>query len=211
MHRVNQLFWGETMDLKSVFTILSSIFVVLFYVPYVLAIISGEAKPTLSTWISWFLMDSAIFAGMIAANDIAYQMVAYIAGTTLVLGLSAYRRASLGWKTLDTVCVFIVVLAVGLWVYTGDPNLAIIFSLVAIVVGTVPMLSNLIKDPTVEPMLPWILVSIGGTFGLLAIPSWTIAGALTQIVFFLLQSVVLALMLRRFMGKKARTQHGEGI
>lgn len=141
-------------------------------------------------------MDVAILGGMYAASAVAYQMVAYTVGTMFIIGVCLYKGAVMEWNRIDTACMVIVLVAIGLWYRTGDPNMAIMFSLVAIVVGTVPLLLKLRTNPEVEPLAPWILIIIGSVFGLIAIPAITIADAATPIVFFLIQATVLYLMLR---------------
>ncbi len=87
--------------------------------------------------------------------------------------------------------------AVALWGVSGSPNVAIILSLIAVVVGTVPMIVNVWRDPVREPFLPWLLGLAGGVFGVLAIPAWNIAAALSPIVFLFLQVIIVLLISRK--------------
>lgn len=166
------------------------------YVFYASAVLHS-ARPTLSAWISWGLMDGAILAAMICAGEIAWQMVAYVIGVVVVLAVSIYKKAILDWKRLDTYCMAIVVIAVALWAISGNPNIAIILSLVAITVGCIPLIANVWKDPSREPLLPWLLITIGGIFGVLAIREWNIAAALTPVWFFALMSLFVLLLMRK--------------
>lgn len=195
------------MNLTIIFASLAFLFSVVAYVPYARSVIVSDTKPTISAWASWWLMDAAILGGMIAANEIAWQMVAYIVGIAFVIGACVYKifviggaeqkEEGTGWTRLDSFCLAIVVIAIGLWVISGNPNIAIVLSLVAITIGTVPMLANIWHHPEREPLLPWVLWLVGGTFGVLAIPVWNIAGALTPIWFLVLQALVVLLVSRK--------------
>ena len=186
------------MDLLSILATLSFAFSVAAYVPYVKSTLSSTAKPTLSTWLSWWIMDIAILAGMFAKDAVAMQMVAYVVGCAFVIGACLWRSADLDWKRLDSVCMGLVVLAIALWALSGDANFAIVMSLVAVLIGSAPLLINILKNPEREPFLPWILITIGGLFGVAAIPQWTIAAALTPIVFAIVQVAFVVIISRKF-------------
>ncbi len=184
------------MDIISVFAVLAFLFSAVAYVFYIKSVLASNAQPTISSWISWWLMDIAILAGIIAAGEMAWQMVAYIVGVVFVIGASVYKGAVVGWTRLDSVCLAIVIVAIGLWVISGDPNIAIVLSLVAITIGTIPMVVNIWRHPAREPLVPWFFFLAGGIFGVLAIPVWNIAAALTP-VWFLVLGVLNVLLISR--------------
>jgi hypothetical protein len=182
----------------SIFDILAFVFSVAAYFPYTKAVLSSKAQPTISSWISWLIMDSAILAGMLAQHTIAWQMVAYIIGVGFVIGASLWKRATIGLTRLDSFCLSVVLIAVLLWALSGDPDIAIMLSLVALIVGTIPMIVNVWRNPSREPLLPWILFLAGGVCGVFAIPLWNIAAALTPFVFLILQITIVLLVSRKF-------------
>lgn len=189
------------MDAKAIFAALSFFFSAIAYIWFVRGVLESKTRPTISSWISWGLMDGAILAGMVVAGEIAWQMAAYTFGVCCVLYACRYKKASMDWKNLDTFCVCAVCLAIAGWMMTGNPDVAIIVSLVAITVGSVPMLVNSWRNPHNEQLLPWTLIVTGGAFGVLAIKNWSIAGALTQVVFLLIQIAVFLLIARKFRKK----------
>ena len=191
------------MDIKTIFAVLAFVLSAFAYIPYVQGVLKSETRPTVSTWISWGLMDAAALAGMIAAGEMAWQMVAYVVGVAFVLAASFYKHAALGWKRLDSLCIGIVSLAIIGWLASGDPNVAIVLSLVAAVVGSIPMAVNSAQDPHNEPLLPWVFVLAGGICGVLAINSWTVAGAGTPVVFAGVQAIFVILISRKFIVRKA--------
>lgn len=192
----------QALTFLSSFAGLAVLFSIAAYIPYIDGILRHGKRPTISTWLSWLVMDSAILAGMIAKGDIAYQMVAYVIGVCAVLAACMYKRTKVGWNGLDTLCMGLVFLAVVLWYYSGDADIAIVLSLVAISIGCVPMFQNVIKDPEREPLLPWVLNLTGAVFGIFAIKHLTIAGAATPIVFAAISFPINLIIFRGWVDRK---------
>ncbi len=184
-------------------TTLAFIFSALAYVPYVWSLSKSKARPTLSVWISWLVMDGAIFAAALAKDIFLYQVGAYVVGCIAIIGVSLYKNPTLGWTKLDTICTALVLAAVALWAMTGDANIAMLVSLAAMVIGSLPMYRNVWQDPSREPMLPWLLNWAGALCGVLAITEWSIAGALAALVFFALSTSFNIFVLRQLLPRKA--------
>jgi hypothetical protein len=184
------------MDRTSVFQAGAFLFSAALYLPYIQAIRASNARPTISAWITWMAIDAAVLAGMLSQHTIAWQIVAYLIGGSAVVGVSIWKGAAMGWQTIDTVCLLFVALALALWGFSENANLAIILSLVACFVGTIPMWRHLWYGIAQEPLLPWLLALVGGTCGVLGIPEWNIASALTPIVFWGFQITTVLLTLK---------------
>lgn len=193
------------MDIKSVFAALAFLFSIATYVPYTQAVLKSNARPTISAWISWWIVDIAILAGIMASGEMAWQLVAYIVGVIFVLGASIYKGCAGGWTRLDFICLGLVIVAVGLWAVTGNPRISIVITLIAMSIGTIPMLVNVWKNPTREPVFPWILVTIGGLFAVLAVQRWNIAAALTPLWMLALQVLTVGLIFRKYLPKRQTT------
>lgn len=185
------------MDRVSVFSILVVMAAVWGYIPYIRSILKRTTKPTLSAWLSWLSIDMVIIAAMISKHSIVWQMFVYAAGSIIVIILCLFKRASLEWKALDSLCVGLVIMAMFGWYFTGDANVAIVISIIANTVGSIPMLRNLWIDPHNESLECWLYALLASTFGVLAIPSMTIAYALAPIAFLLFPIGTIYLICRR--------------
>jgi len=181
----------------AIFSVLAVVVSILAYIPYIRGILRSGTRPTVSTWLSWWIMDMAILIGMIDSGELAYQMIAYVAGSAIVIGVCLYKKASLGWQRIDTACMVIVLAAFVMYVTSNNPNLLIILAVVAVLVGSIPMLVKLWANPSNESLVPWLAAFAGGTCGVLAIPQMTISYALTPIAFFLFQILTIAFIMRR--------------
>ena len=81
------------------------------------------------------------------------------------------------WKisTLDWICGGVSVLALALWLATGQGNVALVFSLLASIFSSIPTIVKSYKHPTTES--PWdYLASLGaGIITILTIEHWNLA------------------------------------
>lgn len=173
------------------------------YIPYVRAIFGGKARPTISAWLSWFIVDAAIFFAAAVQGEVLYQVAAYVVGCLIIIGACLYIRAPLGWTRLDTICTALVVVAIILWVSTGDADVAIVIGLTAMTIGSLPMFVNVWQDPAREPILPWLLNLGGALCGFAAIEHWTIAGALSPVIFLSLSVLFNLNIWRQLLHKQA--------
>lgn len=177
---------------------LSIFFTAIGYIPFGFQVWRSKTRPTLSSWIAWLIMDTVVYLSMKAGGENASQLLAYIGGIIGVLAISAYKRAAMGWGWFDTVCIVVTSIAVVGWVQSGDPTVAIIFSMVAAVVSSLPVLKNALKLPENEVFLGWLLITIGGVLGIATVTNWTIIGAAAQVTFGTLQMLMLVLVARKF-------------
>lgn len=176
----------------NVFASLALIVSISAYIPYLLAVWQGKTKPKRMTWLVWGMVDTIIFGAMLVQNELAPQMLAYVFGAAAILGLSFFKGGEGGWTREDQLVFAGSMIAMALWFFL-TANAAIVMSLVAISIGTIPTWKRLWQDPSSEPFLPWVLFLVGGFFGLLAIQEWTLASALGPGMFFLFQGVMVYL------------------
>jgi hypothetical protein len=168
------------------------------YVPYVWMTLKSTTKPTVASWICWFMMDFAILAATYLAGANYLQMVAFVMGTTFVISACFYKKAMVGWTKTDSFCTVMVAIAIGLWALSGSPEFAIVISLTAMTIGSYPMWKNIWIDPSRESLLPWSIVMASTVFSLLAAKSWTITEALTPVWFLIIQAFTILLISRKY-------------
>lgn len=185
------------------YKVLAFLFSLVAYGPYAMSIIKNkDTRPTISSWLSWLIMDAAALAGTIAAKETSWQLVAYTFGCFLVIGTCLYKGSiSLKWTRIDLICLGIVAMAAVLWPISGNPNVAIVLNVSGIIVGTLPMWKNVWEEPRREPFMPSILSLIGCVFGVLAISQWIIATAFPALTFLFLQTSTVLMICRRFLSR----------
>jgi hypothetical protein len=180
------------------FALLSLLFTASAYIFYLIPMLRSKSQPTVSTWLSWLAMDIAIFCAMLFGEVFSIQMMTFVLGSTVVIVVCYFKKASLGWQLLDTICVSIVAVAIGMWIVSGDETTAIILSLIAATVGSIPMMVNTWRNPRNESILPWLVVFMGGIFQLLSLEEWTLLSSSASFTFLVLQITFIILISRKY-------------
>jgi hypothetical protein len=194
------------------------------YPAYLYAIARDGARPTRPTWLMILVSDLLLFCFMLAEARWDWLLLGFTAGNIMTLvamalsdlrasnldalppqkrSLEIARLALLGrdpWSKKDIASVAVALGAIGLWAVTGSGVMAICFSLAGKIAASVPMWINLYRDPTREPILPWLLWGTGGALYVMAIPvkDWSFVSLATPAVFLILECLVLALLARRY-------------
>ncbi len=185
-------------DPATVLSALAFCFATASDLPYLWAVVTGRAKITTSTWLSWCITNAAIVASMYASGAIAWQIVGDTISVAVFMLVGLYCRATTKWTRIDSLCVTIVVLAILGWYGAGDPLLATILCTAASVVGTLPFIWNVWRRPQDQVLSPWVMMTIGSIFGVLGIREWDMTNALSPIVFLVLQLLIVGLVVRKY-------------
>lgn len=174
--------------------ILSGIVFVIAFFPYIKAILRKETSPRKATWLIWFLGDIIVLAGMIAKHTINGIIVVGVlgAGTTFLLSLK-YGEA--GWTKRDKICLALSGLAIILWLYFGESNIGIGFSLISLAIAAWPTYVSALHKPENEDLKGWILFNISSFIGVLAIPHLTFADVAPAAAFMAIDGPMLYLLL----------------
>ena len=94
-------------------------------------------------------------------------------GPLLVLIASAFNRRSYWQVTrFDITCGGLSVLALALWTATGNGNVAILFSVLADGLASVPTLIKSYREPSTESYWPYLATAANGAIALLTITTW---------------------------------------
>lgn len=176
-----------------ILSILSFIFVLASYAPYIRAIRKGTTKPAKASWVIWGVLDTITLSAMYAKDTVNYQIVGTIIGVWIVAYL-AVRRGEPGWTDLDKLCLAGAAFAVVIWQVFDSPTLGLGASLFANFVGSIPTLGHTWDDPERENKTAWTLGWISCVFAIAAVPSWSIDMAGQPLTFLIIQSGMMILL-----------------
>src|SRR5512143_3901796 len=108
---------------------------------YLAETLLGRAQPNRITWLLWGLFPMVIFVAQRAQGVAGVSWASFVAGLTplLVVGASFFNRNAY-WKTepRDYGLMAAAVFGLLLWALTDEPNLALLFSLLADGLASVP-------------------------------------------------------------------------
>jgi hypothetical protein len=105
---------------------------------------------------------------MLAQGTVSGLMIAAAIFATITFFLSLKFGKS-GWTRGDKICLFLSALAIALWIYFGDSNIGIAFSIAALAIAVLPTYQSAWNDSKNEDALTWILFNISSALGVLAV------------------------------------------
>ncbi|HVI69593.1 MAG TPA: hypothetical protein VM581_03990 [Magnetospirillaceae bacterium] len=145
---------------------------------YALAVVRDRAKPNPITWFFWALTPTIVFFAQL------FEGVSWGLFTTFALGfgpfvvfiLSLRRNWNRSHFTPSTiVCGIFATLGVLLWLTTNNPTLAITFSILADIFGSIPTIIKIWHNPASEYAPAYFITMISVSLTLLTITEWTFA------------------------------------
>jgi hypothetical protein len=142
---------------------------------YLYETITGKSKPNRMTWLLWGIFPMITFFAQRAQGVHGISWATFVSGFTplLVLGASFLnKKAYWQGQPLDYVCFAAGILGIGLWAITHDPNLAIIFSIVADFCAAIPTLIKARKYPETESWIAYTISTVGFGFTIVTIHAW---------------------------------------
>jgi hypothetical protein len=156
--------------LLATFGILSAVVNTVGMVPYVRDVLKHKTKPERATWWIWLALgvvaiSAQVAAGatwsllMVGAQSLAVATVAIL---SLKYGYGAFRRK-------DFVSLLVAMLGLLLWKITSDPLYALLIVVAIDALAVWLTAAKTWEAPQTETLIAWILSSLAGLFGLLAV------------------------------------------
>lgn len=163
---------------------------------YVVAILKGETKPHILTWIpSAILAGITLFLyGKAGGEETIYVPLGDFIGFGVIAILSLWYggKGSISWD--DWVCFAIAFFSIYIYLVFGDPIVAFYASLVAEVFALIPTIKKTFYHPEQEDFVAWTFTFLGNLLNFFAIANRV------EIVYvwviFIADGIVWALVLR---------------
>ena len=145
---------------------------------YIIDTIRGKTKPNRVTWLIIAIAPLIGFVAQLKQGVGIQALMTFIVGfNPLMIFLASFVNKKAYWKitALDIWCGVLALLGIVLWQFTKDPNTAILFAILADLLGIIPTVVQSYKFPETEN---W-KVFLGGLFNssitLLTIKIWDFA------------------------------------
>ncbi len=170
---------------------------------YLYETIVGRAQPNRITWLLWGIFPMIIFIAQRAEGVEGISWASFTAGLTplLVVAASFFNKKAY-WKTepRDYYLMGAAVVGMILWGVTENPNLAILFSLLADVLAGIPTLLKSYRHPESESWIAYAISAVGFGISILAIQVFDFANAAFVVYLFGMNATFAVLASR---GRKA--------
>lgn len=160
------------------FVILGVIIEFLGGLKYVFETIKGNTKPNRVSWFLWALAPLvAFFAQLKQGVGIQALMVFVFGLNPLLVFISSFLNKKAYWKLgrFDLICGVISLLGLLFWYITKVGNIAILFSILADGLSTLPTIIKSYRYPETEDYFIYLASVIGAALTLLTITNWNFA------------------------------------
>ena len=172
---------------------------------YLYETIIGKSKPNRVTWLLWGLFPMITFVAQKAQGVEGISWLTFAAGFTPFLIVAAsFINKKAYWKTepRDYILMGVALLGILAWLITDEPNLAILFTLVADLCAGIPTLIKSFKYPETESWIAYAISTVGFGIGVLAIQTFDFQNSAFVIYLFLIQLVLTIFSLRKYSAHK---------
>lgn len=147
-------------------------------IQYAYETLKGRTKPNRVTWFLWALAPAITFAAQLSEHIGIQALLTFGAGfgPLLVLVASlANKKAYWQITRFDLVCGGLSVLALILWLVTGEGTIVVLLSIGADFLASLPTLVKAYRAPETESAGAYLGGSIAGFITLLTVQEWTIS------------------------------------
>ena len=167
---------------------------------YLVETIRGKTKPNRVTWFLWGLFPMIIFVAQRAQGVEGLSWASFAAGLTpFLILLASFINKEAYWKTepRDYVLMGAAIVGIALWALTDNPNLAIVFSLVADIFAGLPTFIKAYKYPETESGVAYAISTFGFGISILSIQAYTFENYAFVIYLFLMNGLLAILASRK--------------
>jgi hypothetical protein len=139
---------------------------------YLYETIAGRAQPNRVTYLLWGIFPLVIFAAQRAQGVDSLSWTSFVAGfmPLLVVAASFFNRKAY-WRTerRDYYLMAAAIVGLVLWAVTDEPNLAILFSLLADLLAGLPTVIKSYRHPRSESWVAYAISALGFGVSLLSV------------------------------------------
>jgi hypothetical protein len=178
---------------------------------YLYETIVGKAKPNRVTWLLWGLFPMIIFVAQRAQGVEGLSWATFAAGfNPFLILLASFLNKQAYWRTepRDYYLMVAAVVGIVLWAITDNPNLALLFSLLADFLAGLPTLLKAYRYPQTESWKAYAISTVGFGMAMLAIPRFTFENYAFISYIFVLNALLAVFASRRSSGRPLPQQVG---
>lgn len=161
------------MELKIIFTIISTIIGVAAFWSYLRDIFSLKTKPHVYTWLIWTITQGTAVVGILYGGG-GWGAFSLTVGTlfVMIVFLFSLKYGTKNITKSDTVILIAALSAIAVWWQLDKPIISVIMVSTIDVIGYVPSFRKSFREPWSETIVSWIAFSVASVFALLALSEY---------------------------------------
>ena len=175
---------------------------------YLYETIAGRSQPNRITWLLWGIFPMVIFVAQRVQGVKGVSWASFFAGfMPLLIFAASFINKKAYWKTepRDYYLMAAAVLGIILWALTDNPNLALLFSLLADMLAAIPTLIKAYRHPHSESWIAYAISAVGFGLYLLSVQVFNFENT-TFVAYIFLLNAALAVLASRSRRRKQATR-----
>jgi len=177
---------------------------------YLIATLRGTVQPNRVSWFLWASAPLIAFAAELSEGvGIQSLMTLSVGLSPLLVFLASFVNRKSVWKLqpFDYVCGGLSVIGIILWAVTRSGNVAIIFSIAADSLASIPTIRKSFTNPESESYVIYLLGIINAILTILTLHIWNIAHIGYPIYIITVNSILVAAIIGVPLLKKRTMSH----
>ncbi len=173
---------------------------------YIYETIVGKAQPNRISWLLWGIFPIVIFVAQRAQGVAGISWASFVAGfTPLLIVAASFFNKKAYWKSepRDYYLMAAAIIGIILWAIANNPNLALLFSLLADMLAGIPTLIKSYRHPHSESWIAYAISTFGFGISLLSVHTYNFENAAFIAYLFLLNATLAVLASRNRKRKQA--------
>lgn len=178
------------------FVILGTLISSVGTIAYIIDTLKGKVKPNRISFLLWSIAPLIAFYAQIKQGVGMESLMTLSTGVfPLIVLLASFANKEAEWKLtmFDLCCGLLSFVGVIVWYFTKEPNLAILFSILADGLAALPTIVKAYKFPETEVAWPWLMTSIGVIFTFLTMKTFNFQNSAFIIYIFSVNILISAL------------------
>jgi hypothetical protein len=142
---------------------------------YLYETIVGRTQPNRITWLLWGIFPMVIFVAQRAQGVEGLSWTSFVAGfMPLLIVAASFLNKDAYWRSepRDYYLMAGAIIGIVLWAITDDPNLALLFALLADMLAGVPTLIKSYRHPRSESWIAYAISTFGFGISFLAVQTY---------------------------------------
>lgn len=187
------------------YIIVSGVIAIIGMVFYMASIITGKTIPHRTTRFIQFLILLLGTIGLFNAHDIPTFILYCIYSTSsLIICILSWKRGEGGWSKIDVACLSIALIGLIVWQASNNPVVAVVASVIASIVGTVPAFIKTHQSPKSEYWVYYFCNLFSNSIIVLAHDVHTFTNSLYGVYYVVWNAAFLLLIFRHHIQAKRR-------
>lgn len=165
------------------------------------AIYKNKYYPSIYTRVIWLLTSiNAVVSVLILHNNFSVILFALLGlgGSAVILFLSLKKSKKI-FGTTELICTILLMITLLVWIFADIPLLNLSIGLLVVLIGGIPTIKKVIKNPRDEDFLFWFFFAIASLISLIGADKSSISGYLYPLAIACFDSMMTLLCLRRYL------------